>query len=167
MPELLTSHGGGVWMHPRLICVGFGAWLSVVPTPHCTFVVYIWSCSSHVQFDMIWYSVGKITPVPMCEVRHKDFGERAKISMYFPKKGSQLTPSHYSMDFYWKDHCPMVFRFWKTQSEPAQYWHQSQFDKSKRKERAREREIREKERERERAKEKEREEGETRERQTI
>ncbi|GJR40523.1 retrotransposon protein, putative, ty3-gypsy subclass [Tanacetum coccineum] len=24
MPELLTSHGGGVWMHPRLICVGFG-----------------------------------------------------------------------------------------------------------------------------------------------
>nr|GEY95765.1 phosphatidylinositol 4-phosphate 5-kinase 8-like isoform X1 [Tanacetum cinerariifolium] len=46
----------------------------------------------------------------MREVRHKDFGERARISMYFPKKGSQLTPSHYSMDFYWKDHCPMVFR---------------------------------------------------------
>ncbi|GJS34501.1 phosphatidylinositol 4-phosphate 5-kinase 8-like protein isoform X1 [Tanacetum coccineum] len=58
----------------------------------------------------IRYTVGKITPVPMREVRHKDFGERARISMYFPKKGSQLTPSHYSMDFYWKDHCPMVFR---------------------------------------------------------
>ncbi|GJW68897.1 reverse transcriptase domain-containing protein [Tanacetum coccineum] len=31
MSELLTSHRGGVWMHPRLICVGFGydfgAWL--------------------------------------------------------------------------------------------------------------------------------------------
>ncbi|KAK4401947.1 Phosphatidylinositol 4-phosphate 5-kinase [Sesamum angolense] len=30
--------------------------------------------------------------------------------MYFPRKGSQLTPPHNSVDFYWKDYCPMVFR---------------------------------------------------------
>ncbi|CAL1352634.1 unnamed protein product [Linum trigynum] len=58
----------------------------------------------------IRYTVGKITPVPMREVRPSDFGERARIRMYFPKKGSQFTPPHYSVDFYWKDYCPMVFR---------------------------------------------------------
>ncbi|CAN1305465.1 Phosphatidylinositol 4-phosphate 5-kinase 7 [Linum perenne] len=46
----------------------------------------------------------------MREVRPSDFGERARIRMYFPRKGSQFTPPHYSIDFYWKDYCPMVFR---------------------------------------------------------
>ncbi|KAK4784774.1 hypothetical protein SAY86_019142 [Trapa natans] len=58
----------------------------------------------------IRYTVGKITPVPMREVRTSDFGERARIRMHFPRKGSQYTPPHYSIDFYWKDYCPMVFR---------------------------------------------------------
>ncbi|KAJ9158596.1 hypothetical protein P3X46_024161 [Hevea brasiliensis] len=58
----------------------------------------------------IRYTVGKITPVPMREVRHSDFEDRARIRMYFPRKGSQFTPPHYSIDFYWKDYCPMVFR---------------------------------------------------------
>ncbi|XP_027345968.1 phosphatidylinositol 4-phosphate 5-kinase 7-like isoform X2 [Abrus precatorius] len=58
----------------------------------------------------IRYTVGKITPVPAREVRSSDFGDRARIRMYFPKEGSQLTPPHSSIDFYWKDYCPMVFR---------------------------------------------------------
>ncbi|KAG6780239.1 hypothetical protein POTOM_013093 [Populus tomentosa] len=58
----------------------------------------------------IRYTVGKITPVPMRGVRDSDFGDRARIRMYFPRKGSQFTPPHYSIDFYWKDYCPMVFR---------------------------------------------------------
>ncbi|XP_057808300.1 phosphatidylinositol 4-phosphate 5-kinase 8-like isoform X2 [Salvia miltiorrhiza] len=58
----------------------------------------------------IRYTVGKITPVPMREVRSSDFAEQARIRMYFPRKGSQLTPPHHSIDFYWKDYCPMVFR---------------------------------------------------------
>ncbi|XP_008449413.1 phosphatidylinositol 4-phosphate 5-kinase 7-like isoform X2 [Cucumis melo] len=58
----------------------------------------------------IRYTVGKITPVPMREVRASDFGRRARIVMYFPRKGSQFTPPHYSVDFHWKDYCPMVFR---------------------------------------------------------
>ncbi|KAG0467690.1 hypothetical protein HPP92_019270 [Vanilla planifolia] len=56
------------------------------------------------------YTVGKITPVPVREVRSSDFGARARIRMYFPKKGSQFTPPHHSIDFHWKDYCPMVFR---------------------------------------------------------
>ncbi|CAA6664931.1 unnamed protein product [Spirodela intermedia] len=58
----------------------------------------------------IRYTVGKITPVPMREVRSSDFGPRARIRMYFPRKGSQFTPSHYSVGFFWEDYCPMVFR---------------------------------------------------------
>ncbi|KAH9685749.1 phosphatidylinositol 4-phosphate 5-kinase 8 [Citrus sinensis] len=58
----------------------------------------------------IRYTVGKITPVPMREVRSSDFGDRARIRMYFPRKGSQFTPPHNSIDFSWKDYCPMVFR---------------------------------------------------------
>ncbi|KAJ1405392.1 Phosphatidylinositol-4-phosphate 5-kinase, core [Sesbania bispinosa] len=34
----------------------------------------------------IRYTVGKITPVPAREVRSSDFGERARIRMYFPKE---------------------------------------------------------------------------------
>lgn len=58
----------------------------------------------------IRYTVGKITPVPMREVRLSDFGDQARIRMYFPRRGSQFTPPHYSIDFHWKDYCPMVFR---------------------------------------------------------
>ncbi|KAL0316191.1 UNVERIFIED_CONTAM: Phosphatidylinositol 4-phosphate 5-kinase [Sesamum radiatum] len=58
----------------------------------------------------IRYTVGKITPVHRREVRTSDFGPRASFWMTFPKEGSQLTPSHQSDDFKWKDYCPMVFR---------------------------------------------------------
>uniref|UniRef100_M8BYI6 Phosphatidylinositol 4-phosphate 5-kinase n=1 Tax=Aegilops tauschii TaxID=37682 RepID=M8BYI6_AEGTA len=58
----------------------------------------------------IRYTVGKITPVPLREVRSNDFGPRARIIMYFPCEGSQYTPPHCSVNFFWKDYCPMVFR---------------------------------------------------------
>ncbi|XP_031280880.1 phosphatidylinositol 4-phosphate 5-kinase 9 isoform X2 [Pistacia vera] len=58
----------------------------------------------------IRYTVGKITPVQRREVRASDFGPRASFWMNFPKEGSQLTPTHQSEDFKWKDYCPMVFR---------------------------------------------------------
>lgn len=58
----------------------------------------------------IRYTVGKITPIQRREVRVSDFGPRASFWMNFPKAGSQLTPTHRSEDFKWKDYCPMVFR---------------------------------------------------------
>ncbi|GAB2229718.1 hypothetical protein Droror1_Dr00013970 [Drosera rotundifolia] len=58
----------------------------------------------------IRYTVGKITPVPDRQVRSADFDKHARIKMFFPLEGSKLTPPHYSVDFYWKDYCPMVFR---------------------------------------------------------
>ncbi|KAI3682028.1 hypothetical protein L2E82_50339 [Cichorium intybus] len=62
------------------------------------------------RISLIRYTVGKITPFPMHEVRSSDFGEHARIRMYFPRKGSQFTHPRYSVDFHWKDYCPMVFR---------------------------------------------------------
>ncbi|KAK4767553.1 hypothetical protein SAY86_015303 [Trapa natans] len=58
----------------------------------------------------IRYTVGKITPIQKRDVRASDFGPRASFWMNFPREGSQLTPSHRSEDFKWKDYCPMVFR---------------------------------------------------------
>ncbi|XP_027350703.1 phosphatidylinositol 4-phosphate 5-kinase 9-like [Abrus precatorius] len=58
----------------------------------------------------IRYTVGKITPIQTREVRASDFGPKASFWMNFPKQGSQLTPTHESEDFKWKDYCPMVFR---------------------------------------------------------
>ncbi|PHT97895.1 Phosphatidylinositol 4-phosphate 5-kinase 7 [Capsicum chinense] len=69
------------------------------------------SLDDRTEFLETGYSVGKITPVPIREVRQSDFGDQARIKMYFPRKGSQFTPSHHSVDFYWKDYCPMVFRY--------------------------------------------------------
>ncbi|XVE67359.1 hypothetical protein DITRI_Ditri08aG0154500 [Diplodiscus trichospermus] len=69
--------------------------------------------SYHLMLNLqlgIRYTVGKITPVPKREVRTGDFGDRARITMFFPKRGTQFTPPHKSIDFYWKDYCPMVFR---------------------------------------------------------
>ncbi|CAM0957584.1 unnamed protein product [Alopecurus aequalis] len=58
----------------------------------------------------IRYTVGKITPIGRREVRASDYGPKASFWMNFPKNGSRLTPSHRTVDFKWKDYCPMVFR---------------------------------------------------------
>jgi 1-phosphatidylinositol-4-phosphate 5-kinase len=58
----------------------------------------------------IRYTVGRITPEPKREVVPADFGPKARIWMRFPPEGSASTPPHQSVDFKWKDYCPMVFR---------------------------------------------------------
>ncbi|KAL7133496.1 hypothetical protein ABFS83_12G144600 [Erythranthe nasuta] len=58
----------------------------------------------------IRYSVGRITPIPMREVRTADFDPRSGYIRSFPKEGSPQTPPHQSEDFKWKDYCPIVFR---------------------------------------------------------
>ncbi|EPS72854.1 hypothetical protein M569_01903, partial [Genlisea aurea] len=58
----------------------------------------------------IRHTVGKITPIPKREVRSSDFSENARLKIGFPRQGSRSTPSHSSVDFEWKDYCPMVFR---------------------------------------------------------
>eukprot|EP01018_Ginkgo_biloba_P037662 Gb_24341 [translate_table: standard] len=58
----------------------------------------------------IRYTVGRITPEPTRDICSADFGPKARIWMRFPPEGSKFTPPHQSVDFRWKDYCPMVFR---------------------------------------------------------
>ncbi|CAL8463328.1 g2862 [Coccomyxa elongata] len=39
-----------------------------------------------------------------------DIHFQQKLKQFFPRDGSKATPPHPSMDFWWKDYCPMAFR---------------------------------------------------------
>ncbi|CAL9183791.1 unnamed protein product [Musa hybrid cultivar] len=56
----------------------------------------------------ISYSVGK--PGSLRELGARDFDPREKYWTRFPPEGSKITPPHQSMEFRWKDYCPIVFR---------------------------------------------------------
>ena len=55
------------------------------------------------------YTVGKYAPV-VRELRGGDFDPKEKFWTRLPLEGSKFAPQHQSVDFRWKDYCPMVFR---------------------------------------------------------
>ncbi|CBI19074.3 unnamed protein product, partial [Vitis vinifera] len=57
----------------------------------------------------IRYSVGKHISI-LRDLKPTDFDPREKFWTRFPTEGSKLTPPHQSVEFRWKDYCPMVFR---------------------------------------------------------
>ncbi|KAF8365014.1 hypothetical protein HHK36_032979 [Tetracentron sinense] len=57
----------------------------------------------------IRYSVGKHASI-LRDLRPADFDPREKFWTRFPTEGSKITPPHQSVEFKWKDYCPMVFR---------------------------------------------------------
>lgn len=57
----------------------------------------------------IRHSVGN-SSVSMRVLRPSDFDPREKFWTRFPPEGSKVTPPHQSVEFRWKDYCPMVFR---------------------------------------------------------
>lgn len=57
----------------------------------------------------IRYSVGKHASV-VRDLGVSDFDPKEKFWTRFPPEGSKRTPPHQSMDFRWKDYCPVVFR---------------------------------------------------------
>jgi hypothetical protein len=56
------------------------------------------------------YTVGKYVPV-VRELRPGDFDPKEKFWTRLPLEGSKFGPQHQSVDFRWKDYCPMVFRY--------------------------------------------------------
>lgn len=56
------------------------------------------------------YSVGKEASISK-ELKPSDFDPKEKFWTRFPREGSKTTPPHQSMEFRWKDYCPMVFRY--------------------------------------------------------
>ncbi|KAA8531303.1 hypothetical protein F0562_006012 [Nyssa sinensis] len=57
----------------------------------------------------IRYTAGKHASITR-ELRPADFDPKEKFWTRFPPEGSKFTPPHQSVDFRWKDYCPMVFR---------------------------------------------------------
>ena len=55
------------------------------------------------------YYVGKHASI-LRELKQSDFDPKEKFWTRFPPEGSKVTPPHQSVEFRWKDYCPMVFR---------------------------------------------------------
>ncbi|CAL5368913.1 unnamed protein product [Camellia sinensis] len=70
----------------------------------------------------IRYSVGKHASITRA-LKPTDFDPKEKFWTRFPTEGSQCTPPHQSVDFRWKDYCPMVFRHLREMFaiDPADY----------------------------------------------
>ncbi|KAL3634752.1 Phosphatidylinositol 4-phosphate 5-kinase 2 [Castilleja foliolosa] len=70
----------------------------------------------------IRYSVGKHASI-VRELKSSDFDPNEKIWTRFLPEGSKLTPPHQSIDFRWKDYCPVVFRHLRElfKVDPADY----------------------------------------------
>lgn len=56
------------------------------------------------------HSVGKHSSV-VRGLKSSDFDPREKFWTRFPTEGSKTTPPHTSVEFRWKDYCPVVFRY--------------------------------------------------------
>ncbi|XP_010544414.1 PREDICTED: phosphatidylinositol 4-phosphate 5-kinase 1-like [Tarenaya hassleriana] len=70
----------------------------------------------------IRYSVGRHASI-LRELKPSDFDPREKFWTRFPPEGSKNTPPHQSVEFRWKDYCPVVFRHLRElfQVDPADY----------------------------------------------
>ncbi|XP_057798197.1 phosphatidylinositol 4-phosphate 5-kinase 1-like [Salvia miltiorrhiza] len=70
----------------------------------------------------IRYSIGKHGSMSR-NLKLSDFDPKEKFWTRFPPEGSKLTPPHQSIDFRWKDYCPVVFRHLRElfQVDPADY----------------------------------------------
>ncbi|KAK4801425.1 hypothetical protein SAY86_021912 [Trapa natans] len=70
----------------------------------------------------IRYSVGNNASSSR-KLKLSDFDPKEKFWTRFPPEGSKLTPPHQSVEFRWKDYCPVVFRHLRKmfQVDPADY----------------------------------------------
>lgn len=70
----------------------------------------------------IRYSVGKHASI-LRDLKPSDFDPKEKYWTRFAPEGSKITPPHQSVEFRWKDYCPMVFRHLRElfQVDPANY----------------------------------------------
>ncbi|XP_057974772.1 phosphatidylinositol 4-phosphate 5-kinase 1-like [Malania oleifera] len=70
----------------------------------------------------IRYSVGKHASI-LRDLKPSDFDPKEKFWSRFPPEGSKITPPHQSVEFRWKDYCPLVFRHLRElfQVDPADY----------------------------------------------
>ncbi|XP_047340912.1 phosphatidylinositol 4-phosphate 5-kinase 6-like [Impatiens glandulifera] len=58
----------------------------------------------------IRHSVARPAPSSSLDLKPSAFDPKEKVWTKFPPEGSKNTPPHQSLDFRWKDYCPLVFR---------------------------------------------------------
>ncbi|KAH0933979.1 hypothetical protein HID58_011096 [Brassica napus] len=58
----------------------------------------------------IRHSVGRPAPATSLDLKASAFDPKEKLWTKFPSEGSKYTPPHQSVEFKWKDYCPVVFR---------------------------------------------------------
>ncbi|GAB2299269.1 Phosphatidylinositol 4-phosphate 5-kinase 4 [Dionaea muscipula] len=58
----------------------------------------------------IRHSVGRPAPAINFDLKASAFDPKEKVWTRFPPEGSKHTPPHQSIEFKWKDYCPLVFR---------------------------------------------------------
>ncbi|GLT40542.1 hypothetical protein SLA2020_146680 [Shorea laevis] len=71
----------------------------------------------------IRHSVGRPAPATSLDLKASAFDPKEKIWTRFPPEGTKYTPPHQSIEFKWKDYCPVVFRTLRKlfKVDPADY----------------------------------------------
>ncbi|XP_052175442.1 phosphatidylinositol 4-phosphate 5-kinase 4-like [Diospyros lotus] len=71
----------------------------------------------------IRHAVGRHGPVSTLDLKASAFDPKEKVWTRFPSEGSKYTPPHQSIEFRWKDYCPLVFRTLRKlfKVDPADY----------------------------------------------
>ena len=62
------------------------------------------------MFFFVRHSVGRPAPATSLDLKASAFDPKEKLWTKFPSEGSKYTPPHQSVEFKWKDYCPVVFR---------------------------------------------------------
>lgn len=80
-------------------------------------LVLVLVCVCFAFFDvddlrLFWvrHSVGRPAPATSLDLKASAFDPKEKLWTKFPSEGSKYTPPHQSVEFKWKDYCPVVFR---------------------------------------------------------
>jgi hypothetical protein len=74
----------------------------------------IFLSTSILLFPCHRHAVGKQSAATSVELKPSAFDPKEKVWTRFPPEGSKQTPPHQSIEFRWKDYCPMVFRLAKS-----------------------------------------------------
>ncbi|XP_061361095.1 phosphatidylinositol 4-phosphate 5-kinase 5-like isoform X1 [Gastrolobium bilobum] len=74
-------------------------------------------CKGHKNYELmlnlqlgIRHAIGRPAPSASLDLKPSAFDSKEKVWTRFPPEGSKYTPPHASIEFKWKDYCPVVFR---------------------------------------------------------
>lgn len=106
---LKTNRLKTAWLEAFLMTPCFFQW-AVVASNFKTIQENLQNYTEIKAFFYQRYTVGKFSNIQR-DLNIHDFENQAHTWMRFPREGSELTPPHQSVNFKWKDYCPLVFGY--------------------------------------------------------